>query len=130
MASFASLDELRYRLLPDEVAVVDANPARAQLLLDDASELIRQRCTGWERARDAVLTAVVCRVVARALRQRPAGVAGDATQLTQTTGPFAMSMAWSNPSGELFLTRQDRDDVNGATTSFFGCTNTLTRGGD
>lgn len=123
--AFATLDELRYRLTPEDLRVVDAAPARAQVLLEDASDLIRYRCAGWESAPESVRAAVVCRVVARALRQRPAGVAGDASQVTQTTGPFTMSTSWSTPSGDLFLTRQDRDDINGATASFFGCADTL-----
>lgn len=124
-AAFATLDDLRDRLSPDDLRVVDAAPARAQVLLGDASDLIRHRCAGWEGAPESVRVAVVCRVVARALRKRPAGVAGDASQVTQTTGPFTMSTSWSTPSGDLFLTRQDRDDINGATASFFGSADTL-----
>lgn len=122
---FATLDDLRDRLTPEDLRVVDAAPARAQVLLEDASDLIRHRCAGWEGAPESVRAAVVCRVVARALRQRPAGVAGDASQVTQTTGPFTMSTSWSTPSGDMFLTRQDRDDINGATASFFGSADTL-----
>lgn len=125
MTAFATLDDLRDRLSPEDLRVVDAAPARAQVLLEDASDLIRHRCAGWEGAPEPVRAAVVCRVVARALRQRPAGVAGDASQVTQTTGPFTMSTSWSTPSGDLFLTRQDRDDINGATASFFGVADTL-----
>lgn len=125
MTAFATLDDLRDRLAPDDLRVVDTAPARAQVLLEDASDLIRHRCAGWESAPEPVRAAVVCRVVARALRQRPAGVAGDASQVTQTTGPFTMSTSWSTPSGDMFLTRQDRDDINGATASFFGSADTL-----
>lgn len=125
MTAFATLDDLRDRLSPEDLRVVDAAPARAQVLLEDASDLIRHRCAGWEGALESVRAAVVCRVVARALRQRPAGVAGDASQVTQTTGPFTMSTSWSTPSGDMFLTRQDRDDINGATASFFGSADTL-----
>lgn len=125
MTAFATLDDLRERLSPEDLRVVDAAPARALVLLEDASDLIRHRCAGWEGAPEPVRAAVVCRVVARALRQRPAGVAGDASQVTQTTGPFTMSTSWSTPSGDMFLTRQDRDDINGATASFFGAADTL-----
>lgn len=125
MTAFATLDDLRDRLTPEDLRVVDAAPARALVLLEDASDLIRHRCAGWEGAPEPVRAAVVCRVVARALRQRPAGVAGDASQVTQTTGPFTVSTSWSTPSGDLFLTRQDRDDINGATASFFGSADIL-----
>ena len=120
---FATLDDLCSRLpIEDSHVIADA---RVKVLLQDATDLIIYRCPGWKNAPKTVLTAVTCRVVSRAIRQRPAGVAGDATQLTQTTGPFSLSTSWSTPSGDLFLTKQDRDDINGATTSFFGSADTL-----
>ena len=122
-APFATLDDLQARLpLEDNHVIRDA---RVRVLLQDASDLIRYRCPGWKNAPKTVLAAVTCRVVCRAIRKRPAGVAGDATQLTQTTGPFSLSTSWANPSGDLFLTKQDRDDINGAVTSFFGSADTL-----
>ena len=122
-APFATLDDLRSRLPVDEDNLI--GDARVRILLQDASDLIRYRCPGWKNAPKMVLAAVTCRVVCRAIRRRPAGVAGDATQLTQTTGPFSLSTSWANPSGELFLTKQDRDDINGVTASFFSSADTL-----
>lgn len=124
---FATVDELRARLSPGDAGLLTGDGAtiRAQLLLSDASSLIRYRCPGWEAAPRLVLTAVVCRIVVRALRQRPAGIAGDVSQFSQTTGPFSQSVQWSSPSGEVFLTRQDRDDINGASGAFFGCADTV-----
>lgn len=120
---FATLEDLRARLpVEDSTMIADA---RAKILLQDASDLIRYRCPGWKSAPKTVLAAVTCRVVVRAIRRRPAGVTGDATQLTQTTGPFSLSTTWANPSGDLFLTKQDRDDVNGVSASFFGSVDTL-----
>lgn len=120
---FATLEDLRSRLpVEDSTMITDE---RVKILLQDATDLIIYRCPGWKNAPKTVLTAVTCRVVSRAIRQRPAGVAGDATQLTQTTGPFSLSMSWSTPNGDLFLTRQDRDDINGVSASFFGSADTL-----
>lgn len=122
-APFATLDELLARLpAEDNTLIADE---RVRVLLQDATDLIRYRCPGWKNAPKTVLAAVTCRVVSRAIRQRPAGVAGDATQLTQTTGPFSLSTTWANPSGDLFLTKQDRDDVNGVSASFFASADTL-----
>lgn len=120
---FATLEDLCARLPLEDVDV--ATDARVKILLQDATDLIIYRCPGWKNAPKTVLTAVTCRVVLRAIRKRPAGVAGDATQLTQTTGPFSLSTSWANPSGDLFLTKQDRDDVNGVSASFFGSADTL-----
>lgn len=124
---FATVDELRARLSPGDAGLLTSDCAeeRAQILLFDASSLIQHRCPGWEAAPRLVLTAVVCRIVIRALRQRPTGIASDASQFTQTTGPFSQSVQWSSPSGEVFLTRQDRDDINGASGAFFGCADTV-----
>ena len=124
---FATVDELRARLSPGDAGLLTGDGAaeRAQTLLFDASSLIQHRCPGWEAAPRLVLTAVVCRIVLRALRQRPAGIASDASQFSQTTGPFSQSIQWSSPSGEVFLTRQDRDDINGASGAFFGCADTV-----
>ena len=120
---FATLEDLHARLpVEDSTTITDA---RVKILLQDATDLIIYRCPGWKNAPKTVLTAVTCRVVSRAIRQRPAGVAGDATQLTQTTGPFSLSTSWSTPSGDLFLTKQDRDDINGVSASFFGSADTL-----
>lgn len=124
---FATLDDLRARLpLEDDHVITDE---RVRVLLQDATDLIIYRCPGWKNAPKTVLAAVTCRVVSRAIRRRPAGVAGDATQLTQTTGPFSLSTSWANPSGDLFLTKQDRDDVNGVSASFFGSADILFGGG-
>lgn len=124
---FATVDDLRARLSPGDAGLLTGDGAiyRAQTLIFDASSLIQHRCPGWEVAPRLVLTSVVCRIVIRALRQRPAGIASDASQFSQTTGPFSQSVQWSSPSGEVFLTRQDRDDINGASGSFFGCADTL-----
>ena len=124
---FATIDDLRARLSPGDAGTLTSDGAiyRAQTLIFDASSLIRYRCPGWEAAPRLVLTSVVCRIVIRALRQRPAGIASDASQFSQTTGPFSQSVQWSSPSGEVFLTRQDRDDINGVSGAFFGCADTL-----
>lgn len=124
---FATIDDLRARLSPGDADLLTSDGAiyRAQTLIFDTSSLIRYRCPGWEAAPRLVLTSVVCRIVIRALRQRPAGIASDASQFSQTTGPFSQSVQWSSPSGEVFLTRQDRDDINGASGAFFGCADTV-----
>lgn len=120
---FATPEDLHARLPVEDSTMIDY--ARVKILLQDATDLIIYRCPGWKNAPKTVLTAVTCRVVSRAIRRRPAGVAGDATQLTQTTGPFSLSTSWANPSGDLFLTKQDRDDINGVSASFFSSADTL-----
>lgn len=127
MEPFASLSDVLSRAKPSEKAALSTPEGieRATWLLEDASDLIRYRCPGWQTAPTGVLKLVVSRMILRAMRQRPAGVADDASSATQTTGPFSMSTSWASPSGDVFLTKQDRDDINGATSAFFGCANTL-----
>lgn len=127
MEPLASLSDVLSRAKSSEKAALSTEEGieRATQLLEDASDLVRYRCPGWKTAPVNVLKLVVARVVLRAMRSRPAGVADDASSATQTTGPFTMSTSWASPSGDLFLTKQDRDDINGATSSFFGCADTL-----
>lgn len=127
MEPLASLSDVLSRAKSSEKAALSTEEGieRATQLLEDASDLVRYRCPGWKTAPVNVLKLVVARVVLRAMRSRPAGVADDASSATQTTGPFTMSTSWASPSGDLFLTKQDRDDINGATSAFFGCADTL-----
>lgn len=116
-AGYASLEDLTARMTPSEratwAAAKDADKTRAETLLMDASELIRARCAGATTAPARVLTAVTCRVVLRALRDRGSGDP-DVASMTQTSGPFSTQLSWNNPGGELFLTSQDRNDINGS----------------
>lgn len=127
MEPLASLGDVLSRAKPYEKAALSTPEGveRAIQLLEDASDLIRYRCPGWKTAPVNVLKLVVSRVVLRAMRQRPTGVADDASSATQTTGPFSTSISWASPSGEVFLTKQDRDDINGSSSAFFGCADTL-----
>ena len=99
--------------------------SRITTLISQTSALIRHRCPGYSSAPAEVLKLVTCRVVCRALRSRGDGVPGDVSQLTQSTGPFSTSMSWNSSVGEVFLTRQDRDDINGYSAAFFGDVDTL-----
>ena len=122
---FASYNDVLSCFTGDEYSRVAANPSRINTLISQASALIRHRCPGYSSAPAEVLTLVTCRIVCRALRNRGEGVPGDVTQITQSTGPFSTSMSWNSSVGEVFLTRQDRDDINGFSAAFFGDADTL-----
>ena len=115
---FATFEDLRLRATPSERAVLDSateeEVLRAETLLRDASDLIRSRCHGVQTALPRVLTMVTCRVVLRALRTRLGGVSSDASSVMKTTGPFTTQTSWNAPSGELFITKQDREDIAGS----------------
>lgn len=108
MDALATVDdyESRYGAAPDG--------ARVGLLLGDATALLlsayeRRFGTAYERgahtAFDRAACAVCCAVVSRAINV-PSGMTG-ASQLSQTAGGYSASVTFSNPTGDLFMTRAD-----------------------
>ena len=92
---FATVEDLekRWHTLTQE------ERARAEVLLFDASEIIRARYPhAEERVSGAVLCAVVCAMVRRAMTSADReGI----TQETETTGPFSNSFTYANPGQNL-----------------------------
>lgn len=104
--SFASPDDLEKRWRPLTMAERDT----AEVLLGDASvevrsALTRAGITGEQIDADAAKI-VVCGMVKRSM------IAGDAaagvTTAQETTGPFSRSFTYSNPTGDLYLTKRER----------------------
>ena len=110
MEAFATVEdyEARQGVLPD------ADRTRCAALLDDASAAMRSRFRAfhgraWEQAAsepfDDNARAVCVAVVARAMSV-PEALSG-VTQYSQTAGPYSASATYSNPSGDLYLTKGD-----------------------
>lgn len=87
----------------------EAEKQRAAVLLDDASAVLDSLVDVDEG--DAkqleVLKVVCCNMVQRAM------VAGEAdaygiTQQSMTAGPYTQSWTYSNPSGDFYLTKMER----------------------
>lgn len=97
---FASSDDLKARW-PDL-----SNTEVAETLLSDASQLIRDTCPGWAHASDATLKAIVCAMVKRAMIAGSDNAGLSSTQ--ETTGPFSQTWNFSNPTGDLYLTRAEK----------------------
>ena len=108
--AFASATDLAARWRPLSAAEEDT----ADTLLGDASAILRAECPDL----DARLTVVpplldpdlpkmiVCAMVKRAMI---AGVDVEGvTNTQQTAGPFSQSMTYSNPMGNLYLTKTER----------------------
>ncbi|KAB8289313.1 phage protein Gp19/Gp15/Gp42 [Bifidobacterium ramosum] len=97
---FAVADDLvkRWRALtPDERET-------AETLLADASDKIMTDCPRWRESSEATLRRVCCAMVKRAMLNRDlAGV----TQGTQTANGFTESYSYSNPDGDLYLTKSE-----------------------
>lgn len=110
MEQFATVED--YEARQGELSEDDSSRCRA--LLEDASAAMRSRFrafhgrgyeAGANESFDDNAKAVCVAVVARSLSV-PAALAG-VTQYSQTTGPYSASATYSNPTGDVYLTRSD-----------------------
>lgn len=99
-APFASSDDLKARW-PDL-----ADTKLAETLLSDASQLIRDTCPGWAHASKATLIAIACAMVKRAMIAGSDNAGLSSTQ--ETAGPYSQTLTYSNPTGDLYLTRAEK----------------------
>lgn len=88
-----------------------AERARAEVLLEDAAVEIDSSCPPSDPPTLSELEArliVSCRMVKRAMAT-PGGVEGvGVSSLQAGAGPFQQTQQFSNPSGDLYLTKADR----------------------
>lgn len=98
---FATPEDLEARWRP----LTPVEREQAVVLLEDASQLVIDEGCDVSRVAEATLRRVVCGVVKRAM-----GSAGDfgVTSLQQGAGPYQQTMQYSNPLGDLYLTKADR----------------------
>lgn len=85
-----------------------AEQSSATVLLDDAEVEIDAACPLGDSLTTAQLSArkiVSARMVKRAMAS-PGGVGVESTQ--QGSGPFQLTAQYSNPTGDLYLTKADR----------------------
>lgn len=117
MTPFATNDDLAARWRP----LTDAEKARADVLIADASRMIRRlypdvdsRIAAGELEL-ADLTAIVCAMVKRVMLA-PADLDGVESR-AQATGPHSVSDKFSNPLGNMYLTAEEKDILGGETSS-------------
>lgn len=108
MVAFATSADLVARWRPLDTT----ETARATVLLDDASAIIRAECAGIDARITAgtlgtdVAKLVACAIVKRAMLT---GSVGDGVASVQeTAGPFSQGVTYANPTGNLYLTKQER----------------------
>lgn len=111
MSSFATSDDLEIRWRPLTPTERDA----ADELLGDASAILRAECSGIdERIGDGRLDPAVPRMVVCAMVKRSM-IAGDmgagVSSHQQTAGPFSQSLSFTNPTGDLYLTKAERKRI-------------------
>ena len=112
---FATLAELKARW-PDFPAGADAH---ATVLLEDASQFILDTVPSAEAANPATRRRIVCAVVKRSMEASTADTAGfDSVQMG--TGPFSYGGKVSNPSGDFYLTKQEKQALGAGAQKAFG----------
>lgn len=114
LVPFANTYDIEARWRP----LSDAETARATTLLRDASALIRaERPTVDAMMFAQTMDEQVPRMIAVAMVKR-AMVGGEDAQgvqsQQQTAGPFSQQFTFSNPSGDLYLTRGEKRLLSGA----------------
>lgn len=98
---FATVEELKARW-PDFTPGADAH---AGVLLEDASQFILDVCPSAAVASPNTRRRVVCAVVRRSMESAiPSGLTG----LTESAGGVSVQMQASNPSGDFYLTKQEK----------------------
>ncbi|MDW7546097.1 Gp19/Gp15/Gp42 family protein [Bifidobacterium longum] len=104
-ATHSDLEDRWHKLLPEE-------QAQADILLADASEIIRNRVRpypethdpAWWLAHERGLELVCCQMVRTAMEAQVSGGQTGVTQSTETTGPFSSTYSWLSPDGYLRFT--------------------------
>lgn len=103
--AYATVDDLeaRWRQLDAD------EEERAGVLLDDASAMLDALVTvdATDEAQAALLRMVSCNMVSRAMLASGSDVMG-LSQVDYGMGPFQQTAHFANPSGDMYLTAQER----------------------
>ena len=114
--AFADVSDIesRWRALSSD------EESRASVLLDDASAILAAFVTVDEDNDEQaeLLKIVCCDMVIRAMSATEADAFG-ASNMSMTAGPYTQSWTYSNPSGDLYLTKLEKR-LLGITSSYIG----------
>lgn len=99
---YATVDDLRDRW-PDMPVGSDDH---AEVLLADASALMRAECPTLDSVDTAVLR-MVCVDVVKSAMQSP-DVGAGVSSLNMGAGPFSQQVSYANPAGDLFLSKKHK----------------------
>lgn len=100
---FATLSELKARW-PDFPVGGDGH---AEVMLEDASQFILDVAPSAANASESTRRRVVCAVVRRAM-EAAAGDMGGVSQVQASTGPYSTSYTPTNPHGDFYLTKLEK----------------------
>lgn len=113
---YAEVSDLEARWRP----LTEDERARAAVLLEDASALIDAygEADASDPGAERALKAVACAVVQRAMSSAATDAYG-VTQQSMTAGPYTQSWSYSNPTGDLYLTKSEKKML-GFTDGYIG----------
>lgn len=112
---FATVTELKARW-PD---FPPGGDEYAEVLLEDASQFILDMVPGAVTASAATRRRVVCAVVRRSMEAGAADTAGFES-IQMGAGPFQYGGKVSNPSGDFYLTKQEKKALGDGEQKAFG----------
>lgn len=94
--------------------------ARATTLIDDASAMLSNLVAVDEADQEQaeLLKMVCCNMVIRAMSASEYDAFG-ASQMSMTAGPYTQQWTYSNPSGDMFITKMEKR-LLGISTSYIG----------
>ena len=100
-------------------ALTDEEQSRAAVLIDDASAMLAALVTvdGTDE-QAALLKSTCCNMVIRAMSATAADSYG-VDSMSMTAGPYSQSWNYSNPSGDMYLTRREKR-LLGISTGYIG----------
>ncbi|MEV7644716.1 MULTISPECIES: Gp19/Gp15/Gp42 family protein [Actinomycetes] len=110
---FATVDDLKARW-PDFPV---GGEAHAEVLLEDASQYILDVCPSAGNAAEATRRRIVCAVVRRSMEQ---GLPSGVSSMSETAGGVSMQFSASNPTGDFYLTKQEKKSLGCGKQSAFG----------
>ena len=106
--------ESRWRALSQD------EQSRASVLIDDASAMLTAlvNVDSDDQEQAYLLKQVCCSMVIRAMSATEADSFG-ASQMSMTAGPYSQSWSYSNPTGDMYLTKLEKR-LLGITSGYIG----------
>lgn len=106
--------ESRWRALSQD------EQSRASVLIDDASAMLTAlvNVDSDDQEQAQLLKQVCCSMVIRAMSATEADAFG-ASQMSMTAGPYSQSWSYSNPTGDMYLTKLEKR-LLGITSGYIG----------
>lgn len=103
--AYATVDDLEARWRP----LSEDEAAKSETLLDDAGVMLASLVTvdGEDEQQLALLRVVSCSMVMRAMMASESETFG-LSQVDYGMGPFSQAAHFANPSGDLYLTAQEK----------------------